>query len=62
MYACTYTVLALMSIHVDLATSKIAITSANNVRSSKFLYALTRLKLGFTMICITSLYSDLVKC
>ena len=46
---------ALLSIHIDLAGSNIAITSAKN------LYTLTAVKLVFMRLCATRLYSNPVK-
>ena len=51
----------LLSVRVEFAGSKIAITTANFGGLKKILYPIAALKLGFMMICAISPYSIPVK-
>ena len=51
----------LLSVRVEFAGSKIAITTANFGGLKKLLYPIAALKLGFMMICAISPYSIPVK-
>ena len=53
--------IVLLSVRVEFAGSKIAITTANFGGLKKILYPIAVLKLGFMMICAISPYSIPVK-